>query len=311
MEVREEEECHDDNAIDIVTFRKVKTDTCGGPVKKRVEVPIRPIAGSQAGPSSQPLLATACQSEDFSVAMSDMFDDVLMHEPSKNKVVETHICGDDALIQGFQWQLWMQELIDHAEVLLAALLAQEALPNDGLCTQVLGRKQAVWRCKDCMLSPLLCQSCMHHSHLNNHLHQIESWTGSFFCSAGLWEVRVYLLVQHIVKEVPCTSLDWGKEMLERLQLSKDDKEQCRLSTASGRLVPTAPHANNIPASAGLSIEDWEDNNKEGDQDNSSEDDVAMLDSIHGYLGDANANANAGASAWASVAAHTLLSPNTP
>jgi hypothetical protein len=82
----------DDDAIDIVTFKEVTTDTRGGPVKKRVEVPIRPVAGSQAGPSSQPLLATASQSEDFGVSMSDMFDDVPMREPSKNKVVEIHIC---------------------------------------------------------------------------------------------------------------------------------------------------------------------------------------------------------------------------
>jgi CxC2 like cysteine cluster associated with KDZ transposases len=117
---------------------------------------------------------------------------------------------------------------------------------------------------------------------------------------------VYLLVQHVAKEVPCTSLDWQKEMLERLQLSKDDEEQRRLSTASGGLVPMAPNADNNPASVGLSIEDLEDDHKEDDQDN-SEDDVAMLDSIHGYLGDADADA----SAWASAAARTLLSPNTP
>ena len=90
----------------------------------------------------------------------------------------------------------MQDFVNRAEDLLASLLAREALPNDGICMQCAEPKRAIWRCNDCTLSPLLCRSCMRHSHFNNPLHRIESWTGSFFRSAGLWEVGVYLLVQH-------------------------------------------------------------------------------------------------------------------
>jgi hypothetical protein len=79
-----------------VSFKEVTISTPTGPVKKRVEVLLRPIADSQAVPSSQPQLPTASQSEDFdvalNVAMSDIIEDVPMHEPSKNKVVEIYIC---------------------------------------------------------------------------------------------------------------------------------------------------------------------------------------------------------------------------
>ncbi|KAH9959751.1 hypothetical protein BGW80DRAFT_1183207, partial [Lactifluus volemus] len=64
------------------------------------------------------------------------------------------------------------------------------------CMQCPEHRHARWRCKDCTTSPLLCRFCMRHSHLDNPLHRIEYWTGSFFRPAHLWEVGVYVLVQH-------------------------------------------------------------------------------------------------------------------
>ena len=70
----------------------------------------------------------------------------------------------------------MEDFVDRADILLHALLAREALPNNGIC--VCGTKnQAIWRCKDCTSPALMCHSCMRHSHAASPLHHIECWTG--------------------------------------------------------------------------------------------------------------------------------------
>ena len=171
----------------------------------------------------------------------------------------------------FQQQIWTQEFIDRAEDLLAALLSRENLPGDGICAQCTEHRFAIWRCKDCTLSPALCRTCMRQCHLNNPLHRIECWTGTYFRSADLWEVGVYLLIKHQGEESECRSLSWQKESLEWLQLSKDDEEQRRLSASqtSSNSVPTAPPTARNPDQ---SEEEWEEDDTE-------------LDSIVGYLGD--------------------------
>jgi hypothetical protein len=204
----------------------------------------------------------------------------------------------------------MQEFVDRAEDLLAALLAREALPNHGICTRCDGHKQAIWRCKDCTLSPLLCRSCMRHSHFHNPLHRIQSWTGSFFRSAWLWEVGVYVLVQHRTEEVPCESLSWQRDILEGLQLSKDVDEQRRLSKS--QTAPTAPHAGSFVATPNL----WSLNNTSQDlfgmdeEEYEEEVDDAFLNSIHSYLDGADADADTNAPAPQGPNAEHL-SPQTP
>ena len=189
------------------------------------------------------------------------------------------------LIIVLQQHIWTQEFVDHTEDLLAALLAQEVLPNDGICMQCAEPRLAIWRCKDCTLSPVLCRACMCHCHLNNLLHCIKCWTGAFFHSADLWEVSVYFLVQHQREELPCRSLCWQKEFLERLQLSQDDKEQRRLSMAShshSQSVLMAPHSGNVPMHPDQLSKDNNSGDEEEEWDGENN---AELESIHGYLGD--------------------------
>ena len=61
--------------------------------------------------------------------------------------------------------------------------------------------------------------------MENPLHQIQAWTGSFFRSAELWEVGVYILVRHSAGPPLCEWLQFQKEMLERFQRQKDVSEQ--------------------------------------------------------------------------------------
>jgi hypothetical protein len=88
--------------------------------------------------------------------------------------------------------------------------------------------------------------------MNNPLHRIECWNGTFFRSADLWEVGVYLLIQHRTEESACRSLAWQKETLESLQLNEDEEEQRRLvltvpHCGNVQSVPTAPHCGNVPS----------------------------------------------------------------
>ena len=56
------------------------------------------------------------------------------------------------------------------------------------------------------------------------LHQIQVWTGSFFRRAELWEVRVYILLQHSAGPPLCAWLEFQQGMLERFQRLKDSSE---------------------------------------------------------------------------------------
>jgi len=83
----------DNDSIDIVTFKEVTIDILGGPVKKIVEVPLRPIADSQGPssqpqqPSSQPQVFPSSQIDDFDAVGLHLDDDHPMQGSFKNKVV--------------------------------------------------------------------------------------------------------------------------------------------------------------------------------------------------------------------------------
>ena len=77
-----------DDAFDIVSVKEVIKETPAGPVKTLVEVPLRPIAGSPAGQSSQPQPVTAAEMQDFDAAVPQIVDDSPIRESSKNKVVD-------------------------------------------------------------------------------------------------------------------------------------------------------------------------------------------------------------------------------
>jgi hypothetical protein len=119
---------------------------------------------------------------------------------------------------------YLKEFASQVDELLQALLVREALPNEGRCAQCANHRPGRWRCKDCTTAPLLCRSCMRHSHTNNPLHQIQFWTGNHFHDAALWEVGAFILVPHCDEPHLCPTLTWQSNMLETLQRSKDEAE---------------------------------------------------------------------------------------
>jgi len=114
---------------------------------------------------------------------------------------------------------YLKEFASRVDELLQTLLAKEALPNEGQCVQC--AEPGRWRCKDCTMAPLLCRSCMRHSHRSNPLHRIQCWSGNHFREASLWEVGVFILVPHSDESYLCPTLTWQSNMLETLQRSKD------------------------------------------------------------------------------------------
>jgi hypothetical protein len=73
---------------------------------------------------------------------------------------------------------------------------------------------------------------MRESHIQAPLHRIESWSGSYFRPAALWEVGTYILVQHHNSEDEglCATLKFQKNFLDRQQSREDEEEQIRLQS---------------------------------------------------------------------------------
>ena len=171
----------------------------------------------------------------------------------------------------------MEDFVDRADILLHALLAREALPNNGIC--VCGTKnQAIWRCKDCTSPALMCRSCMRHSHAASPLHHIECWTGTFFRTAYLWEVGSYILVPHYKHIQLCDSLLMQQRILESVQVAKDIDEQARLSKPSGYLGPAMPEMPELPEFILM-----DDGPLDNTADESEEDNRSDLDYMKEYL----------------------------
>ena len=113
--------------------------------------------------------------------------------------------------------------------ILQATLSRETWRDDQQrCSECLRGNWAIWRCIDCMLSHPLCHHCMCHMHRHSPFHRIECWMGSYFRHAALWEVSIYILVEHHGAILICLGLQFQIEFLENLQSKKNSEEQLQL-----------------------------------------------------------------------------------
>ncbi len=118
---------------------------------------------------------------------------------------------------------YLKEFVSHVDDLLQALLAYEVLPNSSHCTRC--SMPAHWRCKDCTIKHLFCWTCMWQSHMDNFLHHIECWTGTYFQVAALWEVGVYMLLVHQADKALCLPFSGTKKPLRSSSNRKTRKRQ--------------------------------------------------------------------------------------
>lgn len=70
---------------------------------------------------------------------------------------------------------------------------------------------------------------MRSTHQHDPLHRIECWTGKYFCPVGLWEVSIYILIQHY-KGISgiCDVLEFQCKTLAEIQIGQDcvDQDAC-------------------------------------------------------------------------------------
>jgi hypothetical protein len=126
---------------------------------------------------------------------------------------------------------YMEEFVSRVDNLLQALLSREALVNDrcGRCSN----RPGIWRCKECFQAQALCRCCLRETHMDHPFHRIERWTGTHFEPAYLWQVGVYIRLQH-KDSSPCQYLQWQETNLETFQVIKDKDDE----TISG--IPNDP-----------------------------------------------------------------------
>lgn len=74
---------------------------------------------------------------------------------------------------------------------------------------------------------------MRHAHVDNPLHRIQQWTGTYFRSASLWEVGVSIVIPHSQDSAPCQSLRWQIDLLEAFQKAKDHNDGNNLDNTGG------------------------------------------------------------------------------
>ncbi|KAF9503869.1 hypothetical protein BS47DRAFT_1309126, partial [Hydnum rufescens UP504] len=66
--------------------------------------------------------------------------------------------------------------------------------------------KAIYRCEECMLDELLCQSCWKDQHARLPFHRIKKWTGSLFEKVHLADLGIHIQFGHtsclLPKEIP-------------------------------------------------------------------------------------------------------------
>ena len=219
----------DDAALDTAIYRQVAVpNTSGG--SRKVPIPIR---------LDEPVL-TAAAPNIHKGAESDGYADMLEPDMQEPDMPEEQY-------QSKQQWTYLQEFVSRIDTILPALLDREAI-KDGQCGQC-SVAVGLWRCQDCSGDRLLCRCCMRHSHMHNPYHRIEHWTGTYFRDAALWEVGVFIALNHRDSPILCSNLLWQHRTLESFQCQKDQLEvdpanQC--PPAFGSAPAPAPTATSDP-----------------------------------------------------------------
>ncbi|KAF8814120.1 hypothetical protein BYT27DRAFT_7250341 [Phlegmacium glaucopus] len=250
----------DDDAVDSVTYEVV---TRGGPVTKRIKVPMRPVPKEPSISTEVPQTPT-----------SFIFEPRCEEPPEESFIPPKH---------NKRQRDYVVEFVDRIEDLLQAHLSREAWPIDQRkCSRCEMNNWAVWRCTDCTLARPVCRQCMRHSHQDSPLHRIERWTGTHFRRAALWEVGTYIMVHHHTGTGICDNLAFQRDYLETFQIQHDKVEQALgqmgSASASASAQDTAPSVAYSPDDIPMSDSNAEDSEMNIDHHDDSSDDTFL-----GYL----------------------------
>ena len=84
-------------------------------------------------------------------------------------------------------------------------MANEAFPQGRICSAC--EADGSWRCLTCTGCPVLCLNCCHQSHRLQPFHRVQSWSGSFFQPAWLYQAGLKLYFGHGGARCPAAPID--------------------------------------------------------------------------------------------------------
>jgi hypothetical protein len=194
----------DDSALDTAMYQNVEVS---GTTRQKVLVPVRLDQPVQSQANAEPGPVPAADRDPLPSPGIDI--DWNEHESTKSLPK--------------QRSSYMKEFVARVDCILGALLARDAMPHETCCSGC-GKSVGRWRCRDCTSAKLLCRACMRATHFPNPFHRIECWTGIYFRKAALWEVGVYLNLNHHQAPTVCHNLKWQMDILETFQKVKDERD---------------------------------------------------------------------------------------
>jgi hypothetical protein len=115
---------------------------------------------------------------------------------------------------------------------------------------------------------------MRDSHKQAPFHRIESWNGTYYRPASLWEVGSYLLVQHHQDDGLCETLQFQKKFLDSQQLKEDIGEQKRLQIQRN----TTSFPSGMPSATDIEMADGDI-----EMNDDAIDDIAFENELNGWL----------------------------
>lgn len=201
----------DDSALDTAMYKTVDIDK----TRQKVLLPVRLDRNNNVGPlSTEP----APEPEPDYLPEADV--EMNQDPPDFNSGNPPKCTSSDKTKR--QW-FYMKEFVSRVDGILDSMQAREALPDSGMCTKCV-ESVGRWRCQECTSGKLLCRSCMRKEHFSNPFHRIERWTGTYFRRAALWEVGVFLTLNHQHAPSMCPNLQWQHNVLEMFQQHKDKRD---------------------------------------------------------------------------------------
>lgn len=177
----------DDDLANGVAVKTTIRETVAGPVEERFEIPIW-----KNKPAPAPTLNTNTTESD---EIRPDYDPIDMDFRAFHSEEST---TGNKKTQAY----YIQEFVNRVDPMLKALLSREALHNNSICGRCTKQNIAAWRCRDCTAAQILCRGCIRNIHLDCPTHRIEVWTGTYFRSAELWEVGLYILIPHHIEAPP-------------------------------------------------------------------------------------------------------------
>ena len=123
---------------------------------------------------------------------------------------------------------YIQEFVDQIHPMLNALLSREVRSTNPICGCCPVGNIAAWHCRDCTMAQILCHASIRNLHMDCPTHCIKIWTGSYYRPAELWEVGLYILINHHTEPRLWANLAFQQSILQWFHQRKDRLEQDRL-----------------------------------------------------------------------------------